>query len=95
MSKFKLTKDDIAKNLSSKIGCSTSLSKKIVNDFFISASILIRMNRLNFKNIGTFRLIKKKERVGRNPKTKEEYLISSRSSISFIPSTRISKIINP
>ena len=30
---------------------------------------------LNLKNIGTFKIINKKERIGRNPKTKEEFYI--------------------
>ena len=43
------------------------------------------------KNVGTFKLIHKKKRIGRNPKTKEEFLISSRKSVSFTVSKKISE----
>ena len=49
---------------------------------------------LVLKNIGTFKLSKKNERIGRNPKTKEEFLISKRKSIRFIVSKNLTKILN-
>ena len=55
---------------------------------------MIKNNDLVLKNIGTFKLSKKNERIGRNPKTKEEFLISKRKSIRFIVSKNLSKILN-
>ena len=75
-------KEDLIKHLSNKIGFSNLYSKKIVEDL-----ILI------FKNIGSFKLISKKERVGRNPKTKENFKISSRRSISFKVSKNLMNIL--
>ena len=37
-----------------------------------------------------FKILKKKERVGRNPKTKEEFVITSRKVVSFTLSKKIS-----
>ena len=51
-------------------------------------------NNLNLKNVGSFKLIKKRERLGRNPKTGKEFLITSRKSIKFVTSTKITKKIN-
>ena len=39
-------------------------------------------------------IISKNERIGRNPKTKEQFLIKKRKSISFISSKNLTKIIN-
>ena len=55
---------------------------------------MIKNNELVLKNIGTFKLSKKNERIGRNPKTKEEFLISKRKSIRFIVSKNLSKVLN-
>ncbi len=45
-------------------------------------------------NFGTFKLSKKKSRIGRNPKTKKEYNISSRNVITFKASKILLKYIN-
>ena len=45
-------------------------------------------------NFGTFTLRKKKSRIGRNPKTKEEFIINDRNVISFKASKNILKYIN-
>ena len=91
---FNYTKNDIVSNLSFKTGFSLILSKTLVNNFFEALTYLMNNNKLSLKNIGTFKLIKKKERIGRNPKTKEEYLIKSRISISFLPSKKLLDVIN-
>ena len=58
----------------------------------ISGNIL--EGELNLKNIGTFKLVHKNERIGRNPKTKKEYKISPRKTISFKVSKRLVDSIN-
>ena len=89
-----LKKIDFSRNLSAKLGFPFTLSKKIINDLIIIYVEMIKNNNLVLKNIGSFKLVKKKERQGRNPKTREEYLISERKSIRFIVSKNLSKIIN-
>ena len=81
-----LRKIDIVNDLSSKVGYSSNYSKKIINDLIDAILQNIKDGHLNLKNIGSFSLISKKERIGRNPKTKKEYVISQRKSVSFKPS---------
>ena len=57
-------------------------------------AIVISKNKLKIHGFGTFKIIIKKERPGRNPKTKQEYLINARKVITFIPSKEIKKRIN-
>ena len=90
MIKKKLKKKDIVKSLSNKIGLSSRVSNKLVDEIINILIKNIKEGHLNLKNIGSFKLLKKKERIGRNPKTKEEFVISSRNSISFVPSKKIS-----
>jgi len=84
-------KIDLIKNLSLKTGFSTNFSKKLCNDFFKILIKNISKGNYNLKNIGTFKVIFKKERLGRNPKTNQEFLISSRKSIVFRPSKKINE----
>ena len=94
MIKNNITKIDFAKNLSKKMGYPSSFSNNLINDLIIICKEMINDNDLTLKNIGTFKLIKKRERLGRNPKTDEEYLISERNSIRFIVSKNLSKTLN-
>ena len=89
-----LKKIDFSKNVSNKTGFPVSITKKIVDDLIIIIAEMIKNNELVLKNIGTFKLSNKKERIGRNPKTKEEFIVSKRKSIRFVVSKNLSKIIN-
>tara|TARA_X000000950_G_C13904126_1_gene656093 strand:+ start:3418 stop:3714 length:297 start_codon:yes stop_codon:yes gene_type:complete len=88
------TKEDLINIISKKIGFSKNFSKKIIEDLFIILNFNIKKGELNLKNFGTFKLLYKNERMGRNPKTKKKYIISSRRSVSFIPSKKITNYLN-
>ena len=94
MTSYNITKIIFSKNISEKTGFPISFSKKIVDELLIIFTEMIKNNDLVLKNIGTFKLSKKNERIGRNPKTKEEFLISGRKSIRFIVSKNLSKVLN-
>ena len=91
MPKKNIKKKDIIQALGNKTGFSSNLSKQIINDLVEILIKNIKNNNFNLKNIGSFKILNKKERIGRNPKTKEQFLISSRRSISFKPSKKISE----
>jgi len=92
--KNNLTKIDIAKELSKKTGYSLELSKILINNLLIVLISSIKKNKLNLKNIGTFKLINKLERIGRNPITKKNFVITARKSISFIASKKLLSVVN-
>lgn len=94
MDKNNLKKIDLAKNLSNEIGFPINLSKKIIDDLIEIFISNLKTGSLILKNVGTFKIINKKERIGRNPKTKEEFVISSRKSISFITSKKLLNFLN-
>ncbi len=87
-------KEDIIKNLKIKSGFSSNFSKKLINDLIDIIIKELQLEYFNLKGIGSFKKIKKRERIGRNPKTKEEFLISSRKTLTFIPSKKLLKKIN-
>ena len=94
MLKKDFKKIDLIKDLSLKTGYSQSYSKKIVDDLINIFIQNIKSGNLNLKNIGSFKLLNKKERIGRNPKTKEEFIITSRKSLSFTSSKKIIDNLN-
>ena len=91
MIKKKNKKIDLVKDLSFQTGLSRNYSKKIINDLINLIVLNIKSGELNLKNVGSFLVRKKKERVGRNPKTKVEYIIPARKTVIFHPSKKISK----
>ena len=55
---------------------------------------LICKESINIKNFGTFKVLSKNERLGRNPKNKTNYIISSRKTLSFIASKSMNEKMN-
>ena len=86
-----LKKIDLVKQLNNRTGLSKNLLKKIVDDLIYIIVENIKTNNFNIKNIGSFKILDKKKRIGRNPKTKKEYLIAARKSVKFSVSKKISK----
>jgi integration host factor subunit alpha len=92
--KQNLKKKKISEIIHLKIGLSAKRVNLIVDDFIEILKYLIKKKELNIKNFGTFRLINKKERIGRNPKNKKNYIIKARKSLSFRVSKKFNNKIN-
>jgi len=89
------TRKDLSNKIHKNVGFSKNLSLKIVDDFFESIILaIIKSNKIKISSFGTFSILNKKERIGRNPKTKENFMISSRNVISFTLSKNSLNIIN-
>ena len=86
-----LTKVDIIRELSKKTGFSFNFSKKLINNLVDILVNQIKSGQLSLKNLGTFTIINKNQRIGRNPKTKEKFIIEKRKSIRFKPSQKINQ----
>ena len=93
--KNNITKDDIADSINSNFGLSKKDCLNIVKDI-IDEIILGLQNKkiVKIHNFGTFKLKRKKSRIGRNPKTKKEFIINERNVISFKPSKIVLNYLN-
>ena len=90
-----LTKKEIINSIYMQIGFSKKISESILDDIFqILLKNIISEKKVKIAKFGTFVLKKKNERIGRNPKTKEEKIISERNVILFKPSKELKKFIN-
>ena len=95
--KFKqnLGKREIITKLTSVIGFSSKNIQKITEDIIETiTSNLVYHKKINLKNLGTFYVNFKDKREGRNPKTKEKFIITSRNTIKFKVSDSLKKKIN-
>ena len=87
MLKKNFTRKEMSNKIYQTLGFSKNVSSKIVDEFFEALIVeLIDSNKVKISSFGTFEVIKKNERLGRNPKTKVESKISSRRVIRFKPS---------
>ena len=95
MTRINLTKKDIDNSIYMQIGFSKNISETLLEDIFeLILKNLIDHKKLKIAKFGTFELRKKKQRIGRNPKTKESKIISARNVILFKPSKEFKKFIN-
>ena len=89
------TKKDLANKIYQNLGFSKNFSATIINDLIESLiSELIKSNTIKITSFGTFKISKKAERLGRNPKTKIEAKISARRIIKFKPSLSVKEKLN-
>jgi integration host factor subunit alpha len=85
---------DISNNISSKAQISRKNSKEFFEIFLNLVSTNSKNKIVKISNFGTFFCKNTPQRLGRNPKTKEEYVIAKRSKLFFKPSNKIRIIIN-
>jgi len=93
--KINLTKKDLINSIYMQIGFSKNLSENLLDDFLETIIDNLKKNKiLKISKFGTFSLRAKKSRIGRNPLTKENKVISSRNVILFKPSKEFKNYIN-
>ena len=78
-----------------KLGFSKRILNTILDDILYTIVENLKKNKkVKISNFGTFELRKKKKREGRNPKTREKKLISSRNVVLFKASKDFKKFVN-
>ena len=93
--RINLTKKDLVNSLYLQIGYSKKISENLLEDFFeIIFKSLKKNKKIKIAKFGTFTIREKKSRIGRNPKTKENKIISKRNVVLFRPSKELKKRIN-
>ncbi len=90
-----LTKKEIVNSIYMQLGFSKKVCENLLEDFFsILIEELIQNKKVKISNFGTFILRFKKSRLGRNPKTLKQSIISERNVILFKPSKDLKNFIN-
>ena len=95
MLKKNFTRKSLSNYVHNNLGFSKNISSLIIDDFFESlVSQLIKFNKIKISSFGTFQVINKRERLGRNPKTKVEAKIVARKVVKFKPSNAVKEKLN-
>tara|TARA_B100000963_G_C22634597_1_gene676871 strand:- start:4044 stop:4343 length:300 start_codon:yes stop_codon:yes gene_type:complete len=90
-----LTKKDIINSIYMQLGLSKRILDVIFEDILVIIVDNLKMSKkVKIANFGTFEIRHKKQRDGRNPKTKEKKLISARNVVLFRPSKELKNFIN-
>ena len=89
------TRKDLSNKIYQNLGFSKNYSSTIIDNFFETLiQELLKSNKIKISAFGTFRVINKKERIGRNPKTKEKAIIVRRKVVRFKPSLIVKEKLN-
>jgi len=93
--RINLTKKDLVNLVYMQLGFSKQISENLIEDLLFTILENIKNEKkLKLSKFGTFTIRQKKSRIGRNPKTKETKLISSRNVVLFKPSKEFKEFIN-
>ena len=93
--RINLTKKDLVNVVYMQIGFSKQISENLIEEFFfLIVENLQKEKKLKISKFGTFSIREKKQRIGRNPKTKEEKEISKRNVVLFKASKEFKELLN-
>ena len=93
--RINLTKKDLVNLIYMQLGFSKQISENLIEDFLSTiVSNIKEEKKLKLSRFGTFSIRQKKSRIGRNPKTKETKVISSRDVVLFKPSKEFKEFVN-
>jgi integration host factor subunit alpha len=89
-----INKSDITNNIAFELSISHKLAKNLLNNFINKIISHSDERSVKISNFGTFVRKFSPERIGRNPKTGQEYDISKRSQLRLIISGKTKEKIN-
>ena len=93
--RINLTKKDLVNLVYMQLGFSKQISENLIEDFLSTiVSNIKKEKKLKLSKFGTFSIRQKKSRIGRNPKTRETKMISSRDVVLFKPSKEFKNFVN-
>ena len=93
--RINITKKEIINSIYMQVGFSKKISENLLDDFlYILLDNLLRNKKVKISKFGTFSIRHKKSRIGRNPKTMEDKVISERNVVLFKPSKELKEYLN-
>ncbi|MFC6276071.1 integration host factor subunit alpha [Psittacicella hinzii] len=85
-----VTRKDLAYKLQNQYGYDLAISKKFVQIFFDTIrEKLLNSETVKLSSFGTFSVVQKSARPGRNLRTGEEVMITARKVVRFRPSRKL------
>ncbi len=89
-----VSKKDIIKNIRLETDLSSSDAANILESFLLLIKTKSKSKEVKISGFGTFGYKKTPKRLGRNPRTKDSYIISVMNKLTFNTSKKIKEKIN-
>jgi nucleoid DNA-binding protein len=89
-----ISKTNIIKNITKKSLVSAGDATSILESFLLLIKNKSKSRVVKLSGFGSFSFKKTPERLGRNPKTKDSYIIPEHKKLNFKPSNKIKENIN-
>ncbi len=91
---MKVTKKIISKEVSKNLNISNNVSLDVLNFFLETIQKSLEIHNVKISDFGTFYNHKTPKRHGRNPKTRESFIISPRIKVNFRASKKVKEVLN-
>lgn len=86
-----MNKEELVKATSQEAGLTQAVARKCIDAVFkVIANTLKKGEEVRLVGFGTFKVKERKEKKGRNPRTKEEIVIPAKKVVKFIPGKDLS-----
>lgn len=89
-----LTKKKISKSISSELNITYKVANQLTNHFIETISKESQSKTVKINGFGSFQTHKTPQRIGRNPKTKESYIIKPRLKVKLKASMKLKQVLN-
>ena len=90
-----LTKKDLGVILKKELKLSVDISDSLVDEFFQVMKTTLRSKKnIKLSGFGSFEIFVTKERMGRNPKSMENFKIPSQKKVRFSPTSKAKYFLN-
>jgi DNA-binding protein HU-beta len=91
-----MTKEELVKKVAEKMETSQSSASKTVDAIFDSLKqALGKGDSFRMIGFGTFKVVERSERKGRNPRTGSEITIPAQKTVRFTPGKGLKELLNP
>jgi len=85
-----MTKEELVKAIAEKAGTTKAVAEKCLNAFMETVEEVLKKNgEIRLVGFGTFRVVQRRERKGKNPKTKEDITIPAKKVVKFQPGKKL------
>jgi DNA-binding protein HU-beta len=91
-----MTKEELVKNVAKRMEISQSTASKNIDGIFGALKeSLGRGDSFRMIGFGTFKVVDRSERKGRNPRTGQEITIPAQKTVRFLPGKQLRELMNP
>ena len=87
-------KSSISRNISNELGITMKDSKLLLDKFLLILKKESKLKKVKLSAFGTFSMHITSNRIGRNPKTLESYIIKPTKKLIFKASVKTKEILN-